>query len=114
MPFSEDPMAVPAPVPPVPASPDSDAGAAGVAPVSAAAARFQTCRWRRPPDSGLPACCAHRDVLPLTGTRGFDPDAWCTDCRFYKLRRVPKKHVEPDEPYLAPVMPRAAFPPAIR
>lgn len=99
MPFSDDPWTMPAPEPPAPAAPDSPSGADATAPLSAAAERFQSCRWRRPPENGLPAGCSHRDVLPLTGTRGFDPDAWCADCRFYKLRRVPKKRVEPDEPY---------------
>jgi hypothetical protein len=35
-------------------------------------------------------------VLPLAGTTGFDPAAWCPDCAFYKLRRTPKKR-SPDE-----------------
>lgn len=60
-------------------------------PVSAAVQRFQSCRWRRPAENGIPECCGHRDVLPITGTNGFDPDAWCTDCGYYKLRRTPKK-----------------------
>lgn len=63
--------------------------------LSPAAARFKTCRWRRPPDEGV-ECCGHRDVLPLAGTTGFDPEAWCPDCSFYKLRRTPKKR-DPDE-----------------
>ncbi|MBP1636964.1 MAG: hypothetical protein H6Q10_3538 [Acidobacteria bacterium] len=69
------------PVAPVPVS----------APLSAAVQRFQSCRWRRPADQAAPEGCAHRDVLPLTGTNGFDPAAWCPDCAFYKLRRTPKK-----------------------
>ena len=36
------------------------------------------------------------DVLPMAGTTGFDPEAWCPDCQFYKLRRTPKKR-SPDE-----------------
>jgi hypothetical protein len=59
--------------------------------LSAAVQRFQSCRWRRPAENGTPECCGHRDVLPLTGTNGFDPEAWCTDCAYYKLRRTPKK-----------------------
>jgi hypothetical protein len=62
---------------------------------SAAVARFKSCRWRRPPEDG-PECCGHRDVLPLAGATGFDPEAWCPDCAFYKLRRTPKKR-SPDE-----------------
>ncbi len=64
---------------------------APVAPASAAVQRFQSCRWRRPAENGTPECCGHRDVLPLTGTNGFDPEAWCPECQYYKLRRTPKK-----------------------
>ena len=60
-----------------------------------AMARFKSCRWRRPPDEGV-ECCGHRDVLPMAGTSGFDPEAWCPDCTFYKLRRTPKKR-DPNE-----------------
>jgi len=35
--------------------------------------------------------CSNRDVLPYAGKGGFDPEAWCPDCAFYKLRRTPKK-----------------------
>jgi hypothetical protein len=62
--------------------------------VSEAVAKFRSCRWRRPPEDG-PECCGHRDVLPLAGT-SFNPDAWCPDCTFFKLRRTPKKR-NPDE-----------------
>jgi hypothetical protein len=64
--------------------------------LSAAAARFKSCRWRRPPEEGAVECCGHRDVLPIAGTTGFDPEAWCPDCAFYKLRRTPKKR-EPND-----------------
>ncbi|MGB7218518.1 MAG: hypothetical protein WBD07_06885 [Vicinamibacterales bacterium] len=57
--------------------------------------KFKSCRWRRPPDEGV-ECCGHRDVLPLAGTVGFNPEAWCPDCTFYKLRRTPKKR-DPSE-----------------
>ena len=63
--------------------------------VSPAVAKFKSCRWRRPPDEGV-ECCGHRDVLPIAGTTGFDPAAWCLECAFYKLRRTPKKR-SPDE-----------------
>ena len=63
--------------------------------VSEAVTKFKSCRWRRPPEDG-PECCGHRDVLPMAGTTGFDPQAWCPDCSFYKLRRTPKKR-SPDE-----------------
>jgi hypothetical protein len=62
---------------------------------SEAVIKFKSCRWRRPPEEGA-ECCGHRDVLPIAGTSGFDPQAWCPDCSFYKLRRTPKKR-SPDE-----------------
>ena len=74
--------------PAVPASVDTPAS-------SEAMVKFKSCRWRRPPEDG-PECCGHRDVLPMAGSTGFDPEAWCPDCQFYKLRRTPKKR-SPDE-----------------
>ncbi len=65
---------------------------------SPAVARFKSCRWRRPPEDG-PECCGHRDVLPIAGASGFDPEAWCPDCTFYKLRRTPKKRSPDDYHY---------------
>jgi hypothetical protein len=62
--------------------------------VSEAVIKFKSCRWRRPPEDG-PECCGHRDVLPIAGT-SFNPEAWCPDCQFFKLRRTPKKR-SPDE-----------------
>ena len=65
--------------------------------VSAAVIKFKSCRWRRPPEDG-PECCGHRDVLPIAGT-SFNPDAWCPDCAFFKLRRTPKKRSPDDYRY---------------
>jgi hypothetical protein len=65
---------------------------------SPAVARFKSCRWRRPPEDG-PECCGHRDVLPMAGSTGFDPEAWCPDCKYYKLRRTPKKRSPDDYRY---------------
>jgi hypothetical protein len=62
------------------------------APQSAAVERFRSCRWRKPPEDGDAECCTHRDVLPLTGEHGFDPEAWCPECAFFKLRRTPRKN----------------------
>lgn len=62
--------------------------------VSEAVVKFRSCRWRRPPDEGT-ECCGHRDVLPIAGTASFDPEAWCPDCQYFKLRRTPKKRPEP-------------------
>jgi hypothetical protein len=82
-------------------APGSVTGPANVeAPASSpATARFKSCRWRRPPDEGAVECCGHRDVLPIAGTTGFDPEAWCPDCSFYKLRRTPKKRSPEDYRY---------------
>ena len=63
---------------------------------SPAVERFLSCRWHKPAEEGIPAHCTHRDVLPMTGTTGFVPDAWCPDCAFYKAKRVAKKR--PEEP----------------
>ena len=64
---------------------------------SEAQIKFKSCRWRRPPEDG-PECCGHRDVLPIAGT-SFNPDAWCPDCQFFKLRRTPKKRSPEDYRY---------------
>jgi len=64
---------------------------------SAAIMKFKSCRWRRPPEDG-PECCGHRDVLPIAGT-SFNPEAWCPDCSFFKLRRTPKKRSPEDYRY---------------
>jgi hypothetical protein len=76
-----------------PAEPAADAPV-----VSEAVTKFKSCRWRRPPEDG-PECCGHRDVLPMAGTTGFDPEAWCPECAFYKLRRTPKKRSPEDYRY---------------
>ena len=90
-----DPLIARSIVPDAPA-PQSDAPAAPAA--SAAVMKFKSCRWRRPPEDG-PECCGHRDVLPMAGATGFDPQAWCPDCTFYKLRRTPKKRSPEDYRY---------------
>lgn len=77
-----------------PASPAVDPG--GVTsnnPQSAAFVRFGSCRWQEPADkeTGAVAFCTHREVKPYAGTQTFDPNAWCSDCQYYKLRRAPKK-----------------------
>jgi hypothetical protein len=74
-------------------APQADA----IASQSPAVAKFKACRWRRPPEDG-PECCGHRDVLPMAGT-SFNPEAWCPDCAFYKLRRTPKKRSPDDYRY---------------
>jgi hypothetical protein len=66
-------------------------------PVSPAAQRFKTCRWQQPAEAGSAEFCTHREVKPYAGTSTFDPEAWCGDCQYYKLRRVPKKRERTDE-----------------
>lgn len=77
---------------PLPHAQPPDTSSVGTAPLSAAIQRFHSCRWRRPPEEGSPLdYCTHRDVQPIAGTTGFDPEAWCPDCAFYKVRRIPRK-----------------------
>ena len=87
----------PSPTAPRTAGPD---GTPAVEPSAQTVAvmRFKSCRWRRPPDEGT-ECCGHRDVLPIAGSTGFDPEAWCPECTFYKLRRTPKKRSAEDYRY---------------
>ena len=63
-----------------------------------AQARFVSCRWQRPAEGDSPACCGHRDVLPMAGTTGFNPESWCGDCVYYKAKRAPKPRTERPEP----------------
>jgi hypothetical protein len=67
-------------------------------PQSAAWVRFRSCRWQQPKDeANTSEFCTHREVKPYAGTTGFDPDAWCPDCQYYKLRRAPKKRTPNDD-----------------
>jgi hypothetical protein len=79
--YDETPPAVPEPT-----EPDAPSG-------SDAERRFVSCRWRKPAENGQPAHCTHREVLPMAGVHGFNPESWCPDCPYYKLRRVPRKNV---------------------
>ena len=63
--------------------------------LSAAAQRFQSCRWRKVAENGIPDHCTHRDVQPMAGTAGFTADSWCLDCGHYKIRRNPRKRPLP-------------------
>jgi hypothetical protein len=58
-----------------------------------ALARFHSCRWRAQPDEG--AFCTHRDVLPMAGKTGFNPESWCPECQYFKVRRAPRKREYP-------------------
>ena len=61
--------------------------------------RFTSCRWQQPAEDGREAFCTHREVKPYAGTSGFDADAWCVECQYYKLRRAPKKRSQDDYRY---------------
>jgi len=52
-------------------------------------ARFRSCRWRCDPEDG--EFCTHRDVLPYAGKEGFNPESWCPECPYFKLKRVARK-----------------------
>ena len=67
------------------------------APASPGLARFNSCRWQQPAENGQTAFCTHREVKPYAGTAGFDAEAWCPECQYFKLRRAPKKRVPGDE-----------------
>jgi hypothetical protein len=68
-------------------------------PESAALIRFRSCRWQQPAENGNSEFCTHREVKPYAGTTGFDADAWCPECQYYKLRRAPKKRERDDYSY---------------
>jgi hypothetical protein len=103
--FAADPSntstTVDTPATPAPAETPKTPGSAPATsdvPESAAWVRFRSCRWQQPKDEANPAeFCTHREVKPYAGTTGFDPDAWCPDCQYYKLRRAPKKRTPNDD-----------------
>ena len=76
-----------------PASQDDDApdvGARSEPLESVAETRFKSCRWHETQDNG-PAYCTNRDVLPFAGKNGFSAEAWCPECKLYKVKRTAKK-----------------------
>jgi hypothetical protein len=93
--FSPDPHAE------LPAQPEasSPAPATSDSPESAALVRFRSCRWMQPAEDGNVAFCTHREVKPYAGTAGFDADAWCPECQYYKLRRAPRKRTDDNYSY---------------
>ena len=66
---------------------------------SPAFVKFRSCRWHQPKENGNAEFCTHREVKPYAGTSGFDADAWCPECQYYKLRRAPKKRTPDDYSY---------------
>ena len=50
----------------------------------------------QPAEAATREFCTHREVKPYAGTAGFDAEAWCPECVYYKLRRAPKKR-NPDD-----------------
>ena len=83
--------------PAAPADTSAPAPATSDSPQSAALIRFRSCRWMQPAENGSTEFCTHREVKPYAGTAGFDADAWCPDCQYYKLRRAPKKRTPGDD-----------------
>jgi len=79
------------PIPLTPVTSDNPESAAGV--------RFRSCRWMQKEDSGNQAFCTHREVKPYAGMQGFDADAWCPECQYYKLRRAPRKRSDDSYTY---------------
>ena len=63
--------------------------------VSPTVARFKSCRWHESPDAGV-SYCLHRDVLPFAGKGGFNPESWCPECEFFKVKRTVKKRAAAD------------------
>lgn len=100
---SEEPRPAEPPAAPAATSPTSthlrpDSGGA-TSETSAAFVRFRSCRWHQPAENGNSEFCTHREVKPYAGTGGFDADAWCPDCQYYKLRRAPRKRENNDYSY---------------
>jgi hypothetical protein len=80
----------------MPVAPVETPASAPAPTLSPAVERFRSCRWRRPPEDGI-ECCTHRDVLPMAGSNGFNPDAWCPECEHFKAKRAPRKRQEREE-----------------
>ena len=98
--LSSDPEpAAPAAAPAAPADVPAQAPVTSDNPQSAALVRFRSCRWMQPAENGNTEFCTHREVKPYAGTAGFDADAWCPECQYYKLRRSPKKRSPDDYSY---------------
>ena len=93
--FSDEP--VPGPVNEVtPVAPVETPPSVPAPTLSPAVERFRSCRWRRPPEDGI-ECCTHRDVLPMAGSNGFNPDAWCPGSEHCTAKRAPRKRQEREE-----------------
>jgi hypothetical protein len=89
--FNNDPLEPPTGGDAIAADTPAEAPSADAPALSPAFARFRSCRWQQPIENGSAEFCTHREVKPYAGTTGFDPEAWCGDCQYYKLRRAPKK-----------------------
>jgi hypothetical protein len=95
---ADDREAAPASAVPVTSPTSPHPPATSDVPQSAAFVRFRSCRWQQPKEEGHDTeFCTHREVKPYAGTQGFDAEAWCPDCQYYKLRRAPKKRNPADE-----------------
>ena len=65
-----------------------------MSPDMTATEKFRAAAGARRPTTGCPSTAAS-DVLPMAGTTGFSPEAWCGDCAYYKAKRVTRKREEP-------------------
>ena len=103
--FNNTTPGVPGPTQPDPPTTANEVAASDSAPAtsdvpeSASLVRFRSCRWMQPAENGNSEFCTHREVKPYAGTSGFDADAWCPECQYYKLRRAPKKRSPDDYSY---------------
>lgn len=79
-------------------SPSAPAAKPPETPATPATSRFQSCRWQVAPDHGAPYC-SHRDVQPYAGVCGFNAEAWCPECVFYKVRRTARKRARDEDYY---------------
>jgi hypothetical protein len=95
-PLPSDPQAA---APSAPADAENAVPTTSDTPQSAGLLRFRACRWMQPAENGYVEFCTHREVKPYAGSSSFDADAWCPDCQYYKLRRVPKKRSPDDYRY---------------
>lgn len=78
----------------VPGSSAGDDDAPG--PTSAAVTRFRSCRWHDQVE-GAAEYCSHGEVLPYAGKNGFNAEAWCSDCAFFKVRRKVRRRDDDDD-----------------
>lgn len=95
---SSDPPREPAPASAT--DPDARTPRAAEPEPTPAEVRFRACRWSA--RAAGQEYCSNPEVLPYAGKGGFNAEAWCLDCTFYKLRRKAPKPRRPDDDYRYP------------